>query len=375
MGATNHGTQNIVYEYYEEMTSEEVNSRHVGIRPRGIYSGGYLTKISNVEITISPMVVELGDSNTQVRVKTSVSATLNSGTLDSGEILSSTPYIILRRLHVGSVTNYMEIRAISSLSAAQATDVVVGKCVFDGATLTGFDYSDRTFLNVQDLFLKVESTIASEMYVRLRAGKIQNDAGYVFIPEQKVGPFAVPGSSNSRIDLVYIDTDGTAKILQGVAAVSPSAPSYGGKTVVAQVRLVNGDSNISSDRITDVRSFIVSIPATVGFGNWTKKDSGGASLTRDIVYKATSDGLVIANSRGNRPHLDAYTHSDKTKVSEKHTDAHKIEEAVSDESGYRHLLLPVRKDDYWKIVGTGMYATAANFIWWLPMGDGACVKQ
>jgi len=265
MGAINHGTQNIVYEYYEEMTSREVNSRHVGIRPRGIYSGGYLTKVSDTSITISPMVVEIGDDDIQVRVKTSNSANLNSETLDSGNISSATPYIVLRRKRVESITNYMEIHAVSSLAAAEATDIIVGKCVFDGATLTGFDYSDRTFLNVQDLFLKVESTGVSEMYVQLRAGKIQNDTRCVFVPEQKVGPFAVPSSPNSRIDLVYVDTDGTPKILQGTPAVSPSAPNYDRKLVVAQIKLVNGDSSIPSSRITDVRSFITQQSSKLNF--------------------------------------------------------------------------------------------------------------
>jgi hypothetical protein len=262
MGATNHGTQEITYEYFENATAEEFNKRNLGIRPRGIYSGGYLTRVSDVEVTLSLLSAEIGDNNEQISVQTTTAATLNVSTLDAGGIAPATPYLVLRWGFLTQKNNYVEVHALASLASVLDNDVVIGKCVFSGATLTGFDYTDRTFFNVQDLFLKVETS--SGLFVQLRAGRVQNVDQFIFIPEQTVGPFSVPSSPNSRIDLVYIGTDGVPAILQGTAAVSGSevAPSYGGRIVVAEVTVVNGVSSITADKIKDVRNFI---PDKIGF--------------------------------------------------------------------------------------------------------------
>jgi len=319
MGSTNHGTQSISVAYYEEATSLEANRRNLDIVPRGIYSGGHLTKVSNTEVTLSPLTAELGDDTSQISVKTSTSATLNSTTLDSGDIDQSTPYLVLRWAYVASPNNYMEVHAIASVSAAQDNDIIIGKCVFSGATLSSFDYTDRTFLNIQNLFLKVIED--SGLYVWIRNGRIYTESGYITIPEQRVGPFSVPNSPNSRIDLVYVDTDGTVTVQQGTAAVSPSAPSYSNKLVVAEVTLVNGDTSIPASRIQDVRSFISGYTsqitqngwnysgATIHSGNvstsWTEKDltsiigsgrsmmllyaSAGASANRVLLVKPSNE--------------------------------------------------------------------------------------
>jgi len=305
MGTTNHGTQSISVAYYEEATSLEANKRNLDIVPRGIYSGGYLTRVSDVAVTLSTFTAELGDDSSQISVKTSSSATLNASTLDSGDIDPSTPYLVLRWSYAAAQNNYVEIHAIASVSAAQDNDLIIGKCVFSGATLTSFDYSDRSFLNVQDLILKVIDD--SGLYVWIRAGRIQNSSGYVTVPEQRVGPFSVPSSPNSRIDLVYVDTDGTVTIQQGTAAVSPTAPSYGNKLVVAEVTLVNGDTSIPSSRIQDVRSFLNGFtPNVTNIGwnysgvnihtgnvttTWTEVDvSGIAGSGRSMLYIYASAG-------------------------------------------------------------------------------------
>lgn len=261
MGIYNHGTQDITYNYYETATAEDFNKRHLDIRPRGIYKGGYLTRVTDSKVTLSPFTLEIGDDDEQISSKSSEYATLEGGgpgasKLDSGSISSTTPYIVFRWAFAEQSDNYVEIHAIASVAVALTNDIIIGKCVFSGATLTGFDYSSRTFLNVQDIIMKVEATIDTEMYVRIRAGRIQDGNNYILVSNQKIGPFSVPSSPNSRIDLVYVSYNGTVSILQGSPSPSPVAPNYGGRLVVAEVRLVNGDSNIPASRITDVRSFI-----------------------------------------------------------------------------------------------------------------------
>lgn len=254
MGITNHGTQSVSHQYYEEVKALLRNCRVVNILPRGIYSGGLLTRVNDTQITLSPATVEIGDTSVQVRVATAADATITNATLDSGTISPATPYIVLRWAYAASSSNYMEIHAVA---AALANDVVVGRIVFSGSVITGFDYTERTMLTVQNLWLEpVQYGSGTTMYVLLRPGRVHTGESYVTIQEYPVGPFVAPASPHSRIDLIYIDDNGVPQILQGTAAVVPTAPNYAGKLVVAEVTLVNGMTGITQSRIRDVRSFL-----------------------------------------------------------------------------------------------------------------------
>ena len=127
MGATNHGTQQITWQYFQEATGANWGKRLLGILPPGIYSGGYLTEVSDTEVTLSILIAEIKDGTTQISVRTAAAATLNSTTLDSGAISSATPYLVLRWLYALSAVNYVEVHAISSVSVAQDNDIVIGK--------------------------------------------------------------------------------------------------------------------------------------------------------------------------------------------------------------------------------------------------------
>jgi hypothetical protein len=303
MGATDHGTQNITIEFFEEATSFDVNKRNVNIVPRGIYSGGHLTRVSDIEVTLSAFTAEIGDDDIQISVQTSALATLNAGALDSGDIDEATPYLVLRWGYQAAAGNFVEVHAIASAAAAQDNDLIIGKCVFSGATLTGFDYSDRTFLNVQDLFLRVEAD--SGLYVWVRAGRIHSSTGSVFVPEQRLGPFTVPGSPNSRIDLVHIESTGNVAIHQGTAAVSPSAPDYNGRLVVAEVRVVNGDTSIPASQIQDVRSFITAVSSALAQGqqvtasNQISPSTSESDVSGMSITMTTRGGIVLVDFTSN----------------------------------------------------------------------------
>jgi hypothetical protein len=352
VGITNHGNQDITYQYYEEASAKDFNKRNLSIQPKGIYSGGYLSRVSNTEILLTLLVAEIGDDNEQISVKTAIDAVLNSSTLDSGAIAPETPYIVLRWVFLEQENNYVEVHALATLNDVQANDIVVGKCVFGGETLsTEFLYTDRTFLNVQDLFLKVESTGVAGLYVRIRAGRIQNGSQYYFVPEQLVGAFDLPTAPNSRIDLVYVDTDGIVKIQQGAVAVSPSPPSYAGKLVLAEVRIANGVSSIPFSKITDVRSFLTSKKENA-FGAWIVKSG-------NTVYLAVTDGFVsgyVTLTSGDG-YIVGYTDSSNPPTTVR------VNDYQGWAGGTSGMMMPVRKGDYWKVTGKGTIT-----VNWLPIG-------
>lgn len=299
MGATNHGTQQITWQYFLEATGANWGRRTLDILPVGIYSGGYLTRVSDTEVSMSTLVAEISDGSNQISVRTTTTASLSSATLDSGTISSGTPYLVLRWSYAASAANYVEVHALATLTVRSQYDLVIGKCVFSGSTLTGFDYSDRTFPRIQEQNLRVEATPDTEMYVRLRAGIVNTGSQKVVIGDQKIGPFAVPGGGNSRIDLVYVNSSGSPDIVQGVAAVSPSVPAYGNRLVLAEVRLVNGDTNITWDRITDARAFL-SFPQTsrtqlvesTGTDDISYNVAAWADIPNMSINIVTSGGLV-----------------------------------------------------------------------------------
>jgi hypothetical protein len=286
MGTTNHGTQAVSHKYYEEVIANNRNVRLVDIIPRGIYSGGYLEKSGDYECQIPDITVELGDDDVQVRVKTSAVAVINDSTLDSGSISVSTPYIVLRWAYVAVQNNYMEIHAIADVASAQANDIIVGKIIFVSSKVDSFDYSDRTLLNVQNLYLQPRSL--GSLYVGLRSGRVHTSTGCVTIQEPSVGPFDVPAYPSNRIDLIYVDDNGVPQILKGTLAVVPVVPSYAGKLVIAEVTVGNGVSSILASKIKDVRAFLTpqsSIPNnSVTVAKLKRYDSGWFAIGTSVTY-------------------------------------------------------------------------------------------
>jgi len=247
----NVGNQTVTILYRSPANSSVVNKRFQDIRQVGIYKGGYLSIVDSSHAKLSPLVCEISDGTYQVRVET-------ASEVSSIAVSSSTPYVVLRWQYTGSDDDYMEILAVSTPSS---NDLVVGKCVFDGGgNLNGFDYQDddypRTTPHTQDLFLKVEPSESNELRVRIRAGRVQTGSGVVYIADQKSDLFTPP-DSGSRIDLVYITDEGSVAIdSSGTPGTDPSPPSYDGRLVLAEVTLSAGDTNITADKIRDVRSFL-----------------------------------------------------------------------------------------------------------------------
>lgn len=286
------GSQIVTILYYRLANSSIVNRRFQGIRKLGIYSGGYLSVVDDENAQIATLVCEISDGTYQVRVETTSTVNL--------AVASATPYIVLRWIYTGAISDYMELLAVAT-PAANGNDIVVGKCTFDGSDdLNGFDYQDssypRTTPNTQDLFLRIEATPDTELRVRIRAGRIQTNNGVVDISDQK-SPLLVPPDSNSRIDLIYVTDAGVIALdSSGTPAANPSPPSYDGKLVLAEVTISNGDINITADKIKDVRSFLASslVHAYASIYANSEQSIPGGNVYTKIVYDST-----IVDSTGN----------------------------------------------------------------------------
>ena len=80
--------QIVLVDYQDSVNSNEVNDRISHLSQRGIYSGGYLTKVNDTTVTLSSLVCEIGDASHQVKVTTTGS---NNVTVDTTNV-----YVVLR---------------------------------------------------------------------------------------------------------------------------------------------------------------------------------------------------------------------------------------------------------------------------------------
>ena len=242
------GSQSLSLKFNVAANSKEINRRFVGIRPTGIYSGGYLTIVDSSNARISTFVAEVTDATHQMRVETTATVTL--------AVAEATPLIVVRWSYTGNTLDYAELLAIAS-GAELTTDLVVGLCTFTGGgALNGFSYADRTDPNVQNLLLKVEPSEDTELKVRIRAGRVQNGKETIQIPDQKSDLLVAP-SADSKIYLVLVNRlTGVISIdSTGTEAANPSAPNYDGNLVLAEITLATGATNIVVADIEDVRDF------------------------------------------------------------------------------------------------------------------------
>ncbi len=271
------GSQIITLKFFDPVDSYVVNRLAKEVRRLGIYSGGYLTKVSDTSASLSPLTCEIGDGTYQVRGQTQSAVSVTVST--------ATPYIVLRWTYTASASiDYMDIVAVA-LGSIAANDVVVGKCVFAGSTLTGFDYTLRTNPLISYLFLRVEALETPAMKVKVRAGKVSYGNSNFDIVVQDSPTFTAP-TSNSRIDLVQVDATGTVIVTQGVAAASPVAPSYDGKVTLAEVTLSVGQTTILQSNIKDVRGFVSMATSNAVLTSGDQTVAGVKTFTSQVVLQA-----------------------------------------------------------------------------------------
>jgi len=251
MGVTNFGTQIIAVQWFNPATSGVVNHIGEGVRRRGIYSGCYLTKVDNVTVTISPGTFEIRSTNTaddglirQLYVTTTANQNITVSTI--------LPYLVLRYTYSAASNIYVDMLAVSSPGSS---DVVIGKCTFSGATLTGFSYTERTNPETMYLFGLVEPTSPASMAVRIRGCRTISNGTIYDIVDQLSPTFVAP-VTNPRYDLLVVNSSGAVAVIAGTEAASPTVPSTAGNVVLAKIYLTVGMTTIvAGTNIIDARCF------------------------------------------------------------------------------------------------------------------------
>lgn len=140
---TNKGNQTITFAYQQEGTARGFNKILHGILPRGIISGGELSKNSNTKVNIGKMQMLIGDNNVTAHVETSSNI---EGT-DAIDISQNKPYIVATYDWEDITDSYVNFTCMD-LSDIRNTDnvVILGMGVFNGTTLNEvFDYTRKSW--------------------------------------------------------------------------------------------------------------------------------------------------------------------------------------------------------------------------------------
>lgn len=310
--AVNIGQQDVTILFNAQALSRTVNVRHQSIRQTGIYSGGYLSIVDSSNCSISTLLCEITDGIYQVRIKTQATVSI--------AVASATPYVVLRWVYTGSSTN--DFMTLTAVATPASNDVIVGLCSFTGGgALQGFDYTNRTTPNTLDLFLKVEPTVATELRVRIRAGRMQNGVATIQIPDQTSDLF-IPPIVNSRVYLLYVNrsTGAIAIDSSGTQAVAPTAPNYAGKMVLAEITLAAGATNIVSANVVDTRDFanmfyqvddstielnsLGKLAVKTGSQGQSAVVGGDSELTAPVSYELVTDMTINMTTTGGNVAVD-----------------------------------------------------------------------
>jgi hypothetical protein len=274
MGTTNYGVQTKSVGFFDLAKSGVINKRNIDVQERGIYKGGYLTVLSTVSASLSPLVCIINGTNAdpaeggpyQIRVETADAVTLSGFT-------PTNKYVVLRWAYTGDAsTDYMDVLLQTSAQIDSVYDIIVGVGVFSGADLIDITYSDTTYPrtepNVFQIAGKIDAQETPSMYVRVRGFNATYGTSTLKIYNHKCTsspsfPISSAGMTNSRIDVLYLDTDGVVKKFTGSENVSPVAPSYQSKIALAEITVTPGMASITQSSIRDVRSFLTGGSATI----------------------------------------------------------------------------------------------------------------
>ena len=300
MGAIDYGTQEIQWQYRDPLTSTEFDKRLKSLEPVGIYTGGLLTKVDNTHVSISPLECAITDGTYQVRMVTTSAF--------SFVVASATPYVVMRWVYNTVNAWYVDFYAVNS-AGIQANDIVIGKCIFVVATLTGFSYTERTITMHFGQFLQPRPLVTPVMKVHVSGGWATYGTSRILVPEQDSPVFTAP-STSPKIDLLYIDeATGALAIDPGTEDASPVANDYDGRIVIAEVYLTVGMTQIEAADITDARPYLSASGSLSGIcrkytTSITTADGITPTITHNLGVKAVMVFYVETDAPYDKGQID-----------------------------------------------------------------------
>lgn len=246
--ATNKGSQNLYFQYGDPLTGAEFGAKETKISALGIYDGGLLSVVDNSTVTVSSWTCVISDGTNTITAR-------SSANYDVSSVSSVNRNIVFRWSYNTRNDWYVDVLAVAD-GSVQTNDLIVGRVVYSGGgVITGFNYATRSVPLSLEHFLRVVPTIPASMRVLIKSGWCNYGASRLFISTQLSNTFSPP-TTNPRIDVIYIDSNGAVQILTGTEAVTPSAPTYAGNVVLAEISLTVGMTTITASNITDARGLL-----------------------------------------------------------------------------------------------------------------------
>jgi len=139
----NDGNQTITWGYLQNAESQSFNALLRAIMKPGIYEGGLLSKISDIEVSLAPytsILYAVNEETVAIKVDTTTSFNL--------AISPTTPIVILRYEWYSTESNFVEAVAVDQTTIDNNDPngdlyVIIGEAIFNGTVLESIDYSDR----------------------------------------------------------------------------------------------------------------------------------------------------------------------------------------------------------------------------------------
>ena len=233
MGIVNYGDQQISFDFKEPGKSENFNRLNYQLTEKGLYDGGVLTYTDATHISVAPFTVYIEDAATKlgVRIKTANAVPLL--------VNNTAPYVILRFNWSNTENNYADV-LMSNYTNILSDDLIVGKCIFTGATLEStFDYTrtDYSILKT-DIDHKLDfKVLPKEPYtnvVSIQGGIVNNGTESLIISTGDSPTFS--NTTLGRNDILFMNSDGSFGIIEGEDSSSPVTPQYVAGFMLAEIK-------------------------------------------------------------------------------------------------------------------------------------------
>jgi len=278
--AVDKGTQDIQFSFKDPLNSSEFDLRNKDIISPGMYKGGFLTKVTDASVTVSPVRIEIDDGTNQVRMQNVLAVAVT--------VSSAAPFVILRWTYNPVVSWFVDFLAVAE-SAITATDLIVGEALYSGPTLTGFSYARRSVPWSANEQLKVVPLETPVMKVHINGGFYRDGGVNTRIQDQDSNTIVAPVTF-PRIDLVLVNRFNTIEILAGAEAATPVAKNPGNATVLAELHLKITTIAINEIEIRDARAF-ASGPVKV---KWIMLHPDRGTLNAQLAVITAGDRYYLA---------------------------------------------------------------------------------